>query len=221
MRSPIVLNYPIARTGRSADQPDAVCRKWISQPRLRILEQNPIAPAKPMTAQAFPRLRGFTLMELLAVVMILGVMSAIALPMIGRRDDLKTASAAREITADLLYAQSQSIATARPHCVIFDMTRGFYCLADGPRAEDVLTHPARLTPWRVAAGEGPLAGVRLHTVSFDGQCAIAFDALGAPYSYSQSTHKMSPLGVGTICLEAGEVRTTLTIHASSGQITSQ
>ena len=54
--------------------------------------------------------RGFTLVEILCVVVILGIASAIIIPQLGTHDDMKVAAAARTVMADLIYAQNTAIA---------------------------------------------------------------------------------------------------------------
>ncbi|HWP41142.1 MAG TPA: prepilin-type N-terminal cleavage/methylation domain-containing protein, partial [Tepidisphaeraceae bacterium] len=62
---------------------------------------------------------GFTLVEILAVVVILGIASAIIIPQIGTRDDLVASAAARVVMADLIYAQNRAIAMQKKHFVQF------------------------------------------------------------------------------------------------------
>src|SRR4051794_19271606 len=76
------------------------------------------------------RRAGFTLIEILAVVVILGIASAIIVPQIGSRDDQKAASAARVVMADLLYAQNRAIATQKTHYVLFDTGAQVYRIFD-------------------------------------------------------------------------------------------
>src|SRR4051812_24800357 len=74
------------------------------------------------------RSRGFTLVEILAVVVIIGIASAIVIPQIGSRDDLKGAAAARVLVADLIYAQNLAVATQSTTYVKFDTANNKYSL---------------------------------------------------------------------------------------------
>src|SRR5580765_4149772 len=76
-----------------------------------------------------PRARAaFTLVEILAVVVILGIASAIIIPNMGTRDDLRTAAAARTLVADLIYAQNQAITSGKMVYVRFDTANNKYTL---------------------------------------------------------------------------------------------
>src|SRR4051812_47762470 len=67
------------------------------------------------------RSSGFTLAEILAVVVILGIASAIIIPQIGTRDDMRVKAAARTLIADLIYAQNLAISTGQTVYVRFDV----------------------------------------------------------------------------------------------------
>src|SRR4051812_1277839 len=53
----------------------------------------------------------FTLVEILMVVIILGIASAVIVPNLGTRNDMNVAAAARVVMADLMYAQNRAIVT--------------------------------------------------------------------------------------------------------------
>src|SRR5690348_4205982 len=55
--------------------------------------------------------RAFTMIEVMAVVVILAGIWVLVLPNFGTRDDLIAGSAARVLISDLLYAQNRAIAT--------------------------------------------------------------------------------------------------------------
>jgi prepilin-type N-terminal cleavage/methylation domain-containing protein len=162
---------------------------------------------------------GFTLIEILVVVVIMGLTSAIILPQLGSRDDIKTVSAARGLASDLLYAQSRSIATGTMQYIVFSTSSsGKYDVMDSVAPANIISHPVLHTPYEIVFGTAPLQSVSLNSVSFDGNTTIAFDTLGVPYSYQASTQTLTPLTVGTIVLKAGSATSTVTVQPYSGEI---
>src|SRR5260221_11201513 len=104
-----------------SDDPPATVAVWDSQRSDRdARELN--CRGVPMRVRQIKR--AFTLVEILVVVVILGITAAIVVPQIGTQSDLKAAAAAREIMADLIYAQNRSIATQTKHYVVFNTTAG-------------------------------------------------------------------------------------------------
>src|SRR5437764_12595649 len=70
------------------------------------------------------RRRGFTFVEILAVIAILAGLWVLVLPAMGTRDDLRLGSAARVMIADLLYAQNRAISTQTVQFVSFTAAAG-------------------------------------------------------------------------------------------------
>ncbi|HZL36810.1 MAG TPA: prepilin-type N-terminal cleavage/methylation domain-containing protein [Tepidisphaeraceae bacterium] len=166
-----------------------------------------------------PIRRAFTLIEILAVVTILGLTSAIILPQLSSHGDLDAASAARSITADLLYAQSLSIASGNMTYVVFDSANGKYDLMSAVSPSNViLTHPVLHAPYEVVFGNGALKNVTMSSVSFDGQTTVAFDSLGVPYSYNAGTQTTSALVAGSVVLQSGNATLTVSVQPYSGEI---
>jgi len=167
----------------------------------------------------------FTLVEILVVVVILGITAAIVVPQIGTQSDLKAAAAAREVMADLIYAQNRSIATQTKHYVVFDTTAGSqkYTIKMGSGMVDI-PHPiTKDTSYVVKLGQKntPLADISLGAVSFETFTTIAFDELGVPYSYDPATTNTTALstsGGSTIQIKCGAYTLTVSIEPYTGEI---
>ncbi|MEX0777598.1 MAG: GspH/FimT family pseudopilin [Phycisphaeraceae bacterium] len=128
------------------------------------------------------RRRGFTLVEVLIVVTIIGIAGAVIVPHMLTTGSLGIQAAGRMVIADLLYAQNEAIAQQSPCRVVFDPPNNRYYLTDG--AGNVMS-----TSWK---GDGlgnyvvnfnedsRFAGVTISAAEFDDTLIVEFDALGAP-----------------------------------------
>ena len=168
---------------------------------------------------------GFTLIEILVVVVIVGIVSAIILPQIGTRDDQRAAAAGRVITSDLMYAQSRAIATQKTHYVLFDTGgSGTYKVMDSASPVNIIKHPVTGQNFQVYFGASSANGLQnmtLSSVNIDGQNCLAFDSLGVPYSYNFSTSTMTALSSGKIQVKSGNAQTTVNVAPFSGEMTFQ
>jgi prepilin-type N-terminal cleavage/methylation domain-containing protein len=167
---------------------------------------------------------GFTLIEILVMVIILGIASAIIVPQIGSHDDLKVAAAARLVMADLIYAQNRSISLQKMHYVQFDLTNKKYSLLSAVSPATIITHPVNKTTYTMTFGSGGSRGlgdVSLYSVNFDSQLTLAFDELGTPQAYNPSTGSTSELSNGSIVVKSGTVSLTIHVEPYTGEITVQ
>jgi len=164
---------------------------------------------------------GFTLIEILVVVVILGIASAIIIPQIGSRDDIRASAMARVLMADLIYAQNRAVATQRTHYVRFDPVAGRYEVLSSMLPETFINHPVNKTPFRVnlgAARSDGLQTVTLATADFDDQTVLAFDELGTPFAYDELTGTMTAMNAGAITLASGTFQITITVEPYSGEL---
>lgn len=177
---------------------------------------------EPMTNRR--RSGGFTLIEILGVVVILGIVSVILLPQLGSRDDQKAAAAARVVVADLLYAQNRAIATQKTHYVVFDATAGNYKIYDAVSPLTLIKHPVSGQNYQVNFGSASTNGLnqmQLQSAAFDTRTGLAFDSMGIPYSYNTTSGALAALATGNVVVKSGACQLTVGVAPFSGELTVQ
>jgi Tfp pilus assembly protein FimT len=166
------------------------------------------------------------------VVVILGIASAIIIPQMGTRDDLRAAAAARTVVADLIYAQNQAITSGTPVYVKFDVTNNRYSLLKTANSggDVVLTNPITQNTYVEQFGSTVKGweGISISSAVLNGTSAsyqptytLAFDEIGAPYAFSYVSNDKNDLNDGTIVLQCGTFTTTVKVSAATGEITVQ
>jgi MSHA pilin protein MshC len=120
--------------------------------------------------------RGFTLPELTAVLLMVAVLAAVALPRMGERSGFAARGAADGLASTLRHAQKAAIAMRRNVCVAVGAERVAVTVAAaagaGAPCVAALADPTTGAPFDARAYEG---GARVATPG-----AIVFDALGRP-----------------------------------------
>lgn len=125
------------------------------------------------------RPHGFTLVEILAVVVIIAIAAAMVVPRLGSTGDVQALAAMQVTVANIQYAQNEAIVLQSPITVAFDVDADSYVLNDANGTP--LKHPTTKWDFRV-----PIRATRgtnqvdLMTASFNGQPDLTFDTLGAP-----------------------------------------
>jgi prepilin-type N-terminal cleavage/methylation domain-containing protein len=173
----------------------------------------------------------FTLIEILCVVIILGIASAIVVPNLGQRNDLIAAAAARVVVADLMYAQNRAILTQSMRYVNVDVPNQKYSLlVSKPNAGTLVyeqnTLSAQNYVTRFSAGAvGTTAGLKavtLQAANVDGTACIGFDELGCPYSVDPATGNATPLvNAATIPVKCGTFTLTVYVEPYTGALSVQ
>jgi prepilin-type N-terminal cleavage/methylation domain-containing protein len=189
-----------------------------------------------MCKQIFPtssprrHLRAFTLVEILAVVVIIGIASAIIVPQMGTRDDLRVSASARTLIADLVYAQSLAISNGSFVYIKFDTANNKYTLlsAANSSADTALSHPITQTTYLQQFGSSTKdwQGVSIESATFTGissgyssMYTLAFDEIGSPYVFRYTDNTRDEMSSGSIVMKAGDQTKTVTVSAATGEIT--
>ncbi len=158
---------------------------------------------------------GFTLLELLIVVLILAIAAAIVVPMAASGQDAQCASAARMVVADLELAQGWALARQDLVALVFSADLQSYkvVLAASQNLDDyasltTLEHPGR-------PGEGyetnfqtemQLGNVVVDSANFNGDRYVVFDTFGSP-----------EFG-GSIVLTVRDASLTVTVEPITGAV---
>jgi type II secretion system protein H len=149
---------------------------------------------------------GFTLIELMIVLVIIGIAAAMAVPMISSGASFQIRSAANLVAADLEYAKSLAISRGRPYRVVFDAANESYRIEDSTNA--AVAPPGRKSPVDFRA-ESRINDVVIVSADFGGTETVTFDSLGSPQALTSQ---------GVVTLQAGSLTRTVTVEPVTGFI---
>lgn len=168
------------------------------------------------------RTRAFTLLELLAVVAILGIAAAMLIPSMSQTGILRVQAAVRTIISDITFAQSDAVAFQERRAIIFDAENSIYRLVLVPGNTidpdlNTMYDPSRPGGrYVVNFNDAVFGGARITGVNFDGSNTLIFDALGGPVADAASD---DPGAGGTITVEGSGSVFQITIEAFTGRVT--
>lgn len=156
---------------------------------------------------------GFTLVELLIVIVLLAIAAGLALPMLGDSKQLQLREAARLLAADIEFARNESIAHGGDTRLMkFDTNNNLYWIAPASTPDTPITDVVRQEPFLVAFGAGrasSLSLVTIQSISLGGDDELGFDAYGSP---DQST-------TARVTLAAGAATLIVRVAPGSGEVT--
>ena len=168
----------------------------------------------PQTVRGQNYLTGFTLIEILIVVVVIGIAAMIAVPMMSSAASMQIRSAANMIAADLEYAKSTAISRGQNYSVVFDPDGNSYQI-QGPSG--VIDHPVKKGFQYIVnfQSDSRLSRVDIVDADFDpgSSQTITFDYLGSP-----SNGGGISLSSGVITLQAGGITKTVQVEPVTGYI---
>lgn len=167
-----------------------------------------------------PRRRsGFTLIELIVVMLIVAIAAATAIPSLANMQGTRRRVASRLVVRDLSYARERALDTGTKTWVVFSTgTNSYSVLQENPASPGrngavALADPASTGRTYVQYfNTGELAGVSLVSAVFDAGSEVGFDWCGKPLNSTAAS--LSAAGVVTI---TGSI--TVTVQPATGLAT--
>lgn len=160
---------------------------------------------------------GFSLVELVAVLVMAAILAAVAVPAMGELGGSRAREAARLLARDLTYARE--LAMARGLTVWVSVNAGtetYTLLAETPGSPGrsgatTLTDPATGATFVRTLGAGEFAGVEITSAGIDGGSEIGFDWMGRPKNQSGAS-----LGAVATILLSGPSGNGVSIQPETG-----
>lgn len=168
---------------------------------------------------------GYTLVEMLLVILILGIAGALVIPHTSQAHVLRIHAAVRTIVSDITYAQTDALAYQQRRAVIFDEDTNTYTVAEATVSSGgVVTY----TPLFYAGGPSgqhivdfngkSFDGAKIRAVDFDGDGVLVFDEIGAPILDAASDEAAS---LGTLYVEGPMSVFRIDVTPYTGQVVVQ
>ncbi len=173
------------------------------------------------TAGARSSGRAFTLLELLAVIVVLGIAGAMVIPSMSQTGVLKVQAAVRTIISDITFAQSDAVAFQERRALVFDVPTSTYRLVLVPGttidvANNTMYDPTRLNGlYIVDFRDNAFGNSRITAAAFDGANTLVFDAMGGPVHDAGSN---TPLNSGSITVVGSGSTFDISIEAFTGRV---
>jgi prepilin-type N-terminal cleavage/methylation domain-containing protein len=166
-----------------------------------------------MRTRLFGR-RGYTLVELLIVVAILGIACALVIPQLGSTDVLRIQAAVRTIVADINLAQSDALARQEARALVFDVENNRYSLVAVPGST---IEPATDLLQAVDLNNSvKFYGAKLESAAFDGDEVLLFDEMGGPITTPGAS---TPSAGGNVVISGSGSTFRITVEAYTGRVT--
>jgi general secretion pathway protein H len=167
--------------------------------------------------------RGYTLIEVLVVVVILGIAAAMVIPAMGDTGVLKVQGALRMIVSDITFAQSDAAAFQEKRAVVFNVAENRYSVVQVPGNTVDATNNTMFDPSRPGGRlacdfrrDQRFGDARLVAADFGGTSTLIFDAMGGPVADASGN---TPGTGGTVRVWGSKTAWVITVEAFTGRVT--
>jgi len=156
--------------------------------------------------------KGFTLIELVMILVLIGIIVAVVVPRLGNVTSTKAGAFVDKLRADVRYAQD--LAMTRNTRTRVNFTATTYAVVSSTTstcsAFVAVTDPATGGPFTVTINTGAYTGI---TLTLPAMTCLEYNSLGRPYDCT---------GLGNVCSANPSLDMTVTVNANavpSGSIT--
>lgn len=165
--------------------------------------------------------RGYTLVEMLIVMTMLGIISAMVIPSLSQTHVIRVQAAVRSVVADVAFAQSDALAYQQGRAVVFDDVANTYTLCEvrgnviDPLADALYNQRGIGERYIVSLDEDRFGGARLDAPAFNGGNILIFDELGGPVPAPASGELSDG---GTVDIVGPGLRYRVDVRAFTGRL---
>lgn len=166
--------------------------------------------------------RGYTLIEVLIVVTVMGIAGTMVIPSMSGANVLRVQAGVRTVVSDITFAQMDALGYQEPRAIVFDVEQNRYTLVQVVGSEIDLETDAMYDPrgpgqrYIVDLDEFDFGGAVISEVDLSGGDTLIFDEIGGPVAEAGSD-EMSSGGSVTITAPSGVFR--INIAAFTGRVT--
>ena len=163
------------------------------------------------------KIKGFTLIELVMILVMLGIMAILAMPGTTAQPIVKLEAACQKMASDLRYAQGMSLAQQVRFGISFDPVNEAYFVYRVSIATKAID-PQTRNNFDVSFGQsGEFRGIDIVSTNFSNK--VEFDSAGAPYDGNGTI--LSSQGVVTLQAAGGAYSRTVRIEPKTGKVSIQ
>lgn len=157
--------------------------------------------------------KGFTLIELIVVIIVLGIIAIAAVPRIMNIGQMRLNIALEKVAGDLKYAHEFAMNHNCRSRVTFS-DNSYTVEEDSSGSWQTARDPSTQDDFTVVLNTGNYRGVVIVSATFNGGAIIEFDPIGAPYTSSGN-----PLvETGSVVISGGGTERSINIAPVTGRI---